>query len=65
MPEVLISDDAGVTMNAVHTDDFLLPSFKFYPEPEKVFRAIPDFKVRDDDIMLATFPKTGKTNVLL
>lgn len=46
-------------MKAVDVVNIFIPAFEIDPEPKKTFDNMADFEVRDDDIMLCSFPKTG------
>jgi hypothetical protein len=61
MAEVRIPDAGGATMRMVDVGDFIVPIFlKTGPEISDIFHKVPNFKFRDDDLMLCTFAKTGK-----
>ena len=60
------SDGAGKTMDLVDLGDYRLPTFRRTPEVIKeIFQNIPSFSCRDDDIMICSYPKTGKIKRLL
>jgi len=62
MSEVTIQDDGGDTLHAIDVGGFIHPSFSKDPaHVKRIFESVPNFKCREDDVMLCTFPKTGKT----
>ena len=61
MTEILVKDDGGDTVRMVDMGGYISPKF---PEKDvltlkKIFDDMPTFSMRDDDIMLCSFPKTG------
>ncbi|WAR02515.1 ST1B1-like protein [Mya arenaria] len=61
MSRVQEKDDGGETLELVDMGGIRTPAFgeKTDDELKKIFDAIPEFKHRDDDVMLCTFAKTG------
>lgn len=64
MTEVNVPDDGGDTMTMVDVGEFIQPIFLKSPsEIKRIFDSVPNFKFRDDDVMLCTFAKTGTYNL--
>ncbi|XP_052802926.1 sulfotransferase 1A1-like [Mya arenaria] len=61
MSRVQEKDDGGETLEFMDMGDIRTPAFgiKTDDELKKIFDGIPEFKHRDDDVMLCTFAKTG------
>ncbi|KAL4224038.1 Sulfotransferase [Mactra antiquata] len=60
MSLVKIQDAGGATLNARDVGGFIQPHFPMSEtELKDLFKNMPNYKFRDDDVMLLTFPKTG------
>jgi hypothetical protein len=60
MAKVKIPDAGGATLTMVDVGDFITPIFfKSAQEIKDIFDNVPNFKFRNDDLMLCTFSKTG------
>lgn len=60
MTEVFEPDDAGVTIKVLHIGDLQLPPFRLDPRTLEIFENLADLEIKDDDVMLCTYPKTGR-----
>ncbi|XP_060574601.1 sulfotransferase 1B1-like [Ruditapes philippinarum] len=60
MAKVKIPDAGGAALTMVDVGDFITPIFfKSAQEIKDIFDNVPNFKFRNDDLMLCTFSKTG------
>ncbi|XP_053376363.1 sulfotransferase 1C4-like [Mercenaria mercenaria] len=60
MTEIKVPDAGGATMNMVDVGGFIQPIFlKPGTEIKDIFDNVPNYKFRDNDLMLCTFAKTG------
>jgi len=56
----LIADDGGDTLKLMDLGEVMTPIFRPTPEASmELFRNIPKLQLRDDDILLSSFAKTG------
>lgn len=62
MTEVKLIDDGGDILTAVEVGNgVILPNIPPTPEDAKrIFDNLQNYEFREDDIMLCTFPKTGR-----
>ena len=59
-------DDAGETIRlGVCAENYRLPVIADAQATKAVFDAVQGLKLRQDDVMLVTYPKTGKSMELL
>ena len=62
MTEVTITDAGGESLSMLDFDGFKM---SFYGQTTEhirdVYKNLPDFKFRDNDIFLTSYPKAGKT----
>ncbi|XP_060586559.1 sulfotransferase 1B1-like [Ruditapes philippinarum] len=54
-----VKDAGGSTIDMIDVGGFIASKFKPPSGIEKLFDNTPNFKFRDDDVMLCTYPKTG------
>ena len=59
MSRVSVADDGGDTMKAIDVGNMLAPGFSSPEEYLELYNNIPNLEIRDDDIMLCTYVKTG------
>ncbi|KAL4224158.1 Sulfotransferase [Mactra antiquata] len=60
MSRIKIPDAGGATMIGADVGEFIQPCFPMSEtELKDLFKNMPNYKFRDDDVMLLTFPKTG------
>ena len=65
MTEVRIPDDGGNTIRMADVGGFITPIFfRSAPEIKDIYDKLPEYKFRNDDLMLCTFAKTGKWYML-
>ena len=61
MAEVTVADASGEKLTMMDFDGFKVSLFGQTPDYIKdVYEALPNFKFRDDDIFLASYPKGGE-----
>lgn len=63
MSHVAIPDDGGDTMISTDYGDIKAPSFAPVEIGKQIFDKIPDLRIKDDDIMLCTYMKTGESKL--
>lgn len=63
MTEAFIKDDGGESMKVRVIDGYSLPCFPV-PNAEDEFLSMPNWEVRDDDVMVCAFPKSGSISQL-
>ena len=64
MTEVTVTDASGETLTMMDFDGFKMSLFGQTPDYiRKVYENLPNFKFREDDIFIASYPKAGKTFV--
>ncbi|XP_060586558.1 sulfotransferase 1B1-like [Ruditapes philippinarum] len=60
MTSVKITDLGNASICATDVGGFVIPEFMKTPEETKeIFDKVPEFKFKDGDLMLCTYPKTG------
>ncbi|XP_060586560.1 sulfotransferase 1B1-like isoform X1 [Ruditapes philippinarum] len=60
MTSVLINDLGNASMRGIDVGGFVTPDFMKPPEETKqIFEKVPEYKFKDGDLMLCTYPKTG------
>ena len=61
MSTIFVPDDGGDTIAMTDVGDYKTPPFpaKDASTIKKLFDDMPNVKMREDDIMLCSFPKTG------
>ena len=65
MPEVTVADASGETLSMMDFDGFKVSLFGRTPDYiTNVYKNLPNFKFRQDDIFVASYPKAG-TYVIL
>ena len=61
MTEVKVTDAGGESLTMLDFDGFKLSLFGHTPEYIRdVYKNLPNFKFRKDDIFIASYPKAGK-----
>ena len=63
-----LTDAGGKTISIVDVGGFLMPKGIVATSPEQTkafFDSVPDFRLRDDDIMMLSYPKTGENTFTL
>lgn len=64
MSRVEVADDAGDTMRLLDYGDVLAPGFKTVSDAVAVYKNLPNATMRDDDVMLCTYIKTGMRRLI-
>lgn len=59
MTDDVEKDAVGVEIKVLRIKDLHFPPFPFASKIKQVNDNLPNFKFREDDIMLCTYPKTG------
>ncbi|XP_069116803.1 sulfotransferase 1B1-like [Argopecten irradians] len=59
MPVKKLPDDNGTTLTVVDLDGYYLPILYELKDQEEEIRSLPNWKVRTDDVMICTYPKSG------
>ncbi|XP_033736239.1 sulfotransferase family cytosolic 1B member 1-like [Pecten maximus] len=54
-----LPDNSGATLTVLDLDGYYLPTFLQLKNHEEELRSMPDWKARDDDVMICTYPKSG------
>ena len=63
MALVYETDKSGNAIEIVDfaTEEYRLPTFERTPEEIRtIFENVPNFRCRDDDVMICSYPKTGQ-----
>ena len=61
MTEVTVKDAGGETLSMLDFDGFKVSLFGQTAEYiRKVYEELPNFKFREDDVFIASYPKAGK-----
>ena len=62
MPEVTVADASGETLSMMDFDGYKVSLFGRTPDYiTNVYKNLPNFKFREDDIFVASYPKAGKS----
>lgn len=59
MSLVIVPDDGGDPLTFHDVGGIVTPAFGCPKQAEEVFKRLPEFPVREDDLMLCTYIKTG------
>jgi hypothetical protein len=59
MSALKVKDAGGSTIDMIDVGGFIASNYKPPSGIKKLFDNTPNFKFRDDDVMLCTYPKTG------
>ena len=61
--KLYVDDGKGNSFNLFAVDGITFPEY-FSDDPERTLRDIREMKGRDDDVLIAAYPKAGTVNVL-
>lgn len=62
---VEIRDENGQGFDTVQCEDLVFPKQFMHMNPETRMDAIRDFKHRDGDVLVCSYPKTGECNIFI